>query len=131
MEKSLVEKLCTRNILIIDDDGMITRTLCALLRRSGYFATGAEDGSSAIDEAGETNYDLIIADIRMPVMDGVEAIEKIRARCKEQNKTEVPVVFITGHADDESVRRAKQLGEVLFKPFDTSEFLNRIEKYLD
>lgn len=131
MEKSLVEKLCTKNILIIDDDGMITKTLCTLLRRNGYFATGAEDGNSAVDDSEDTNYDLIIADIRMPVMDGVETIEKIRARCKEQNKAEVPVVFITGYADDESVQRAKHIGEVLFKPFDTSEFLNRITKYLD
>jgi len=42
----------------------------------------------------------------------------------------VPVVFITGYTDDESVLEAKKLGDVILKPFDTSEFLSRITKYL-
>ena len=131
MQKSLIEKLSTKNILIIDDDGLITRTLCTLLKQEGYFATGSEDGCDAIDKSEEAGYDLIIADIKMPGIDGVETIKRIRSRCKEQHKPEVPVVFITGYSDDEAAEQAKQLGEVLLKPFDTSEFLNRITKYLD
>ena len=47
MNKALIEKLSTKNILVIDDDGLITRTLCALLKKEGYFTTGAEDSSDA------------------------------------------------------------------------------------
>ena len=130
MSNSLFERLSKKNILIIDDDGLITRTLCNLLQKEGYFATGTESSSDAIEQAKETDYDLIIADIRMPELDGIETINRIQALSREHNKPKVPVVFITGYASDDSVQQAKQLGEVIFKPFDTSEFLNRITKYL-
>jgi len=131
MSKSLFERLSKKNILIIDDDGLITRTLCNLLQKEGYFASGTESSSDAIEQTQESDYDLIIADIRMPELDGVETINRIHALSKERNKPNAPVVFITGYANDESVQQAKQLGEVIFKPFDTSEFLNRITKYLN
>ena len=130
MSNSLFERLSKKNILIIDDDGLITRTLCNLLQKEGYFATGTESSSDAIEQAKETDYDLIIADIRMPELDGVETINRIQALSREHNKPKVPVVFITGYASDDSVQQAKQLGEVIFKPFDTSEFLSSITKYL-
>jgi CheY-like chemotaxis protein len=130
MNKSLIEKLITKNILVIDDDGLITRTLCALLKKEGYFAAGAEDSTQGAQMAEEENFDLIIADIKMPVMDGVEMIKKIKAQLRQKHKPKVPVVFITGYSDDEAVEEAKKLGEVVFKPFDTNDFLNKITKYL-
>ena len=130
MTKSLFERLSKKNILIIDDDGLITRTLCNLLQKEGYFASGTESSSEAIEETKETEYDLIIADIRMPELGGVETINRIQALSKQRNKPQVPVVFITGYADDESVSEAKKLGDVILKPFDTNEFLSRITKYL-
>ena len=93
VEKSLLEKLSTKNILVIDDDGLITRTLCALLKNEGYFAAGSDDGFDAIDKTEETDFDLNIADIKMPEMDGVETIRKIKLQAKEKNKPEIPVIF--------------------------------------
>jgi CheY-like chemotaxis protein len=130
LNKALIEKLSTKNILVIDDDGLVTRTLCTLLKKEGYFAAGAEDSSSGAQMAEGENFDLIIADIKMPGLDGVEMIKKIRVQASGQNRPEVPVVFITGHSEDETVEQAKKLGEVIFKPFDASEFLNIITKYL-
>ena len=130
MNKALIEKLSTKNILVIDDDGLITRTLCALLKKEGYFATGTEDSSDAADKAVQENFDLIIADIRMPGMDGVEMVRKIRSDSQGLNKPQTPVVFITGYSEGEAIEEARQLGEVILKPFDTGEFLNRITKYL-
>jgi two-component system response regulator (stage 0 sporulation protein F) len=80
--------------------------------------------------AQEEKFDLIIADIRMPGMDGVEMIKKIRTDLHGQDRPDVPVVFITGYSEGDAVQEAKHLGEVIFKPFDTTEFLNRITKYL-
>ncbi|PIV11703.1 MAG: hypothetical protein COZ98_01670 [Candidatus Omnitrophica bacterium CG_4_8_14_3_um_filter_43_15] len=131
MEKALIEKLAKKNILVIDDDGLITRTLCSLLRKEGYFASGSESSDEAVDEAEDVEYDLIIADIKMPGTDGVETIRKIQSEAMIHNRPIAPVVFITGYADDKSVSEAKELGEVMFKPFDNSEFLNRITKYLN
>jgi two-component system response regulator AtoC len=131
MNKPLIEKLSRKNILVIDDDGLVTRTLCNLLKRGGYFASGTESSSEAIEQTEDTNYDLIIADIKMPEVDGVETINRIQALSRVHNKPKVPVVFITGYADDDNVSQAKQLGEVIFKPFDNNEFLHRIAKYLD
>ena len=131
MNKSLIEKLSKKNILVIDDDGLVTRTLCSLLKREGYYASGTESSSEAIEETEDTDYDLIIADIKMPEVDGVETINRIQALSREHNKPQIPIVFITGYADDDNVTKAKQLGEVIFKPFDNTEFLHRITKYLD
>jgi CheY-like chemotaxis protein len=130
MNKSLIEKLSTKNILVIDDDGLITRTLCNLLKNEGYYATGTEDSADGAQMAQEEKFDLIIADIRMPGMDGVEMIKKIRTDLHGQDRPDVPVVFITGYSEGDAVQEAKHLGEVIFKPFDTTEFLNRITKYL-
>jgi len=89
MNKSLIEKLSKKNILVIDDDGLITRTLCNLLKREGYYASGTESSFEAIEETEDTDYDLIIADIRMPEIDGVETINRIEALSKEHNKPHV------------------------------------------
>jgi len=131
LNKSLIEKLSKKNILVIDDDGLVTRTLCNLLKREGYYASGTESSSEAVKQTEDTDYDLIIADIRMPEIDGVETINRIQGLIKERNKPQIPVVFITGYADDDNVAQAKQLGEVIFKPFDNTEFLHRITKYLN
>lgn len=130
IDKPLIDRLIRKNILVIDDEGIITKTLCDLLKRSGYYADASEDGFDAVEKTKEEDFDLIISDIKMPGMDGVQTVKKIREASRAKNKPEPPVIFITGYADSPATIKAKELGEVILKPFDTKEFLNRVAKYI-
>ncbi|MCX5715493.1 MAG: response regulator [Candidatus Omnitrophica bacterium] len=128
--KPLIERLARKNILVIDDDGMITKTLCDLLHRAGFYADAAADGASGIDKTEKSDFDLIISDIRMPNIDGVQMVKRIKEIAKLKSRPDTPIIFITGYTDDKAVAEAKRLGEVIFKPFETKEFLERIKKYI-
>lgn len=130
MDKPLIEKLARKNILIIDDDGIITKTLCELLNRSGFYADASQDGFDAIEKTEDAVFDLVICDIKMPGIDGVETVKRIRKIARVKNRPNTPVIFITGYADTEVADEARKLGEVISKPFDTTEFLERIKKYI-
>lgn len=129
-DRPLVDKLAKKNILIIDDDGIITKTLCDLLNRSGFYADASQDGFDAIDKTDDLDFDLVISDIKMPEMDGIETVRKIREAARAKNKPDVPVIFITGYVQSETTEEARELGEVIFKPFDNKEFLEKISKYI-
>lgn len=118
-----------KNILVIDDDGMVGKSLCGLLNQANYFAEALDNGFDAIDKIKDTHVDLIVVDIRMPGIDGVETVKKIKEILKSKNKPDIPVIFITGYADSKATLEAKELGEVLFKPFDNQDFLENITRY--
>ena len=119
-----------KTILVIDDEGMMTKTVGNLLKREGYITEVSESGQNAIEKVRNINFDLIITDIRMPQMDGLETISSIKEYLKNKNKQDIPVVFITGYADSDAHIEAEKLGKVIFKPFDMKEFLAEIAKQL-
>ena len=119
-----------KNILIIDDEELIIRSLKKLLEKNGYSVFIAKNGQDALVMAEEENFDLIVADIRMPGLNGVETIQAIYED-GEKNK-DIPVIFITGYADEELKQKAKTLKPVayIYKPFDTAELVDEIRKVL-
>lgn len=118
-----------KNILVIDDDGMVSKSLCGLLNKSGFSAEALENGFDAIERIKDTHIDLIVVDIRMPEIDGVETVKRIKEILKSKHKPDIPVVFITGYSDSKANVEAKELGKVVFKPFDNQEFLECITHY--
>ncbi len=118
-----------KNILVIDDDGLVTKSLCDLLNRSDFSAQPMENGFDAIEKIKDTHIDLIVVDIRMPGIDGVETVKKIKEILKSKNRPDIPVIFITGYSDTKANLEANKLGEVMFKPFDNKEFLDSINRY--
>ena len=118
-----------KNILVVDDDGIVTKSLCSLLSNAGYSADASENGFDAIEKIKDTYIDLIIVDIRMPQIDGVQTVKRIKELLKSKHKPDIPVVFITGYTDPKINLEAKELGEVIFKPFDNQEFLKCITNY--
>lgn len=119
-----------KNILVIDDDGLVTKSLCALFGHAGYSADASQNGFDALEKIKDTHIDLIIVDIRMPEMDGVQTVKKIKELLKARHRAIVPVIFITGYADPELNRQAEEIGEVLLKPFDNAELMARLSKYV-
>lgn len=119
-----------KNILIVDDEELITKSLVKFLGREGYGVTIANTGEEALRVIDGADFDLIISDVRMPGMDGVETIVRIRARLKELGKIPVPEILITGYADKSKYDTAMRLkvAEYVYKPFDTKEFLRTVKR---
>jgi CheY-like chemotaxis protein len=117
---------------VIDDEGIVTKSLQKLLKKEGFDAVVAATGEEAIEKAKSLDFDLIVADIRMPQMDGIETIQKIRDLLKQLGKNPVPEILITGYADEDSYKRALELkvADYIYKPFDTQEFLATVKRNL-
>ena len=98
-----------KKILVIDDEEFVTESLKKLLKKSGYEVEVAKSGNEAIAKVQEMDFDLIVSDIRMPDMDGVETIKMIRECLKQNNKSAVPEIFITGYASKDNLEEAKKL----------------------
>lgn len=122
----------SKNILVIDDEELIIKSLTKLLEKNGLNVFVAKSGEDAQVIAEEEDFDLIIADIRMPGMDGTETVEAIYQSLEKQNHPRIPVIFITGYADEESRKKAKALNPVayIYKPFDISVLVDKVKEVL-
>jgi len=119
-----------KKILIIDDEKLITVSLLRLLEKEGYSAVVAQNGEEALGRVQKSDFDLIVSDVRMPDLDGIATISKIRTYLKESGKKIIPEILITGYADADKYKEAMDLKvtDFLYKPFDTSEFLQIVKK---
>lgn len=119
-----------KSILVIDDEELLTRTYARLLERNGYVVYVSKNGQDAQIMAEEEEFHLIISDIRMPGIDGVETVKAIRKQAMPGTQT--PVIFVTGFADERAEAEAKKLGPLayLFKPFDNEELLQIVNRCL-
>jgi len=116
--------MATLKVLIADDDPIIRLDLKQMLENLGYAVVAeADDGQKAVDAARETHPDVCILDVKMPVMDGIEAVEIIT----EENIA--PTILLTAYSDRELIDRAKSAGvfAYLVKPFKPSELPPAIE----
>ncbi len=121
-----------KEILLIDDDALILKTLNRLLSKQGYNIEVIKDSTEALEKALATDYDLIICDIRMPGLDGIELISQIKEGRNQADKTEIPIIFITGYASEDAPIDAIKLGvkDYILKPFDMDKLLESVKKVL-
>jgi len=121
-----------KRILIIDDEELIIKTLSKLLEREKFEVLIAKDGQDAMAIVEEENFDLIIADIRMPGINGIETVKNIQNILKSKKLEKAPVIFITGYADEKMEKEAKSLAPIdyIYKPFDMNDLLGKIRKVL-
>ena len=115
-------------ILIVDDDRPIRSTLKEILEFEKFKVEDAEDGQMAISKVEKNDYDLILCDIKMPKMDGIEVLQKI-----QELKPHIPVVMISGHGDIETAVGAIKLGafDFIAKPLDLNRLLVTVRNALD
>ena len=108
-----------KKILIIDDEELVVRSLSNALKRSGYEVMFAKRSEDAIVMVEEEDFDLIISDIRMPGLNGIETVQKIFESLKARGINKVPTIFITGYADEKLEAEAKNLNPkaYIYKPF--------------
>lgn len=117
-----------KKILVVDDDPSVLKSLEKLFKKEGYDVTCVSSGKQALDCIERRDFDLVIVDIRMPDLDGVETVRNIKEIRTNQSKPDIPVLFITGFSDVVAIDKAKQYGEVVLKPFDLGEFLIRVKQ---
>jgi CheY-like chemotaxis protein len=113
--------------LVVDDSTMVVRRVSDTLQAMGVTATTAKDGEEAYAAFLEGHYDVVVADIIMPICDGIELTRKIRAINRR-----VPIVLLTSASDIDYVRQARDAGAsaYLLKPFDEGLLRQRVEELL-
>ncbi|OGX12235.1 MAG: hypothetical protein A2351_05010 [Omnitrophica bacterium RIFOXYB12_FULL_50_7] len=121
-----------KRILAVDDDGLVRRSLEILLREAGYDPTVASNGQEALGFLVQRHFDLLITDIRMPGMDGLQVIQAVRQYCHEMKKQPIPEIVLTAYNDEQVRQSAIRLGvrEFLLKPFKVDEFLKVLDRNL-
>lgn len=110
-------------VLIVEDDSATRRLYKFLLTNGGYTVLEAEDGLVALDQLAHHQCDLVITDMNMPRMDGLELIKAIR-----RDYTDVYVILITAFGTPETQKQALRIGanDYLTKPFDFEELERRV-----
>ena len=118
-----------KKVLIVDDEIHIVHVVAIKLRNNGYEVVSANNGAEAYEYACEINPDIIVTDYQMPVMTGMELVEKLRSN--EQTK-DIPVIMLTARsfAISKEQREELKISECLSKPFSPRELLVYIEDIL-
>jgi len=116
-------------ILIVDDSSSLRIAVKIALTAVGYEAEEACDGSEGLQKASNANYDLILTDLNMPVMNGLEMIEQMRTLPKLAG---VPIIFLTTESDAGMKQRAKAAGATgwITKPFQPDALVKVVKKVL-
>jgi sigma-B regulation protein RsbU (phosphoserine phosphatase) len=119
----------TSSLLIVDDEELNREGLARLLQRHGYQVTAAKSGREAIDLLGDRRFDLVLLDIMMPGMNGLEVLKLLR---RLDSLLDLPIIMVTARGDSADVVEALELGanDYLTKPLDLPVVLARIRTQL-
>ncbi len=112
-------------VLVADDIPMIRKLVEYHLKQIGFDISNAADGVEALMLASNFRYDLILLDIMMPEMDGLEVLRRLRADSLNKN---TPIIMMTAYGDSESVKRAVDLGasDFIVKPGEQISFRRKV-----
>ena len=114
-------------ILVVDDEETVRRVLRSLLQKEGYEVIEAEDGRAGVELAKKEDPDVILMDLRMPVMDGLKACRLLKKDKKTKN---IPVLVITAISESKMEAVKTGIDDFINKPFDTEEVLIRVKSML-
>jgi two-component system chemotaxis response regulator CheY len=116
------------NVLIVEDDAATRRLYKFMLTNGGYPVIEAEDGMAALEQLARHHCDLVITDMNMPRMDGMELIQAIR-----RDYNDVYVILITAFGTPDTEKQARRIGanDYLAKPFDFEELERRVRAFFE
>jgi DNA-binding response OmpR family regulator len=116
-------------ILVVEDQSDVLTTMLLLLERAGFEVVGAQTGADGIQLSQKAEFDLVILDVNLPEKNGFEVCAWLK---QDFRFTRTPIIFVSGHGNEENRRRALELGAADFidKPFDASFFLQKILSHL-
>jgi DNA-binding response OmpR family regulator len=113
-------------ILLVDDEQAVQTLLTYPLRKEGYEVVGAMDGREALDRFSEERFDLVVLDIMLPKLDGIEVLRRLRIR------SQVPIIMLTAKGDETDKIAGLEVGadDYITKPFSVREFRSRVKAAL-
>ena len=116
------------NILIAEDEDITLKHLVKALQNDGYLVEGTQNGSDALQKIEDDHFDLLIADIKMPGLSGIELLERVKEKAPETD-----VIIVTGYGSIGSAVEAMKKGaaEYITKPFDLDELVLKVKKLND
>jgi len=118
-----------KKVLVVDDEVHIVHVVAIKLRNNGYEVLSADNGAEAFELACKERPDIIVTDFQMPVMSGLELVEKLRQR---QGTKDIPVIMLTARsfAIPQEQQENLRISSCLSKPFSPKELLGNIEDVL-
>jgi len=121
------KKTKTKQLLLVDDDPNMQRMVALFLKKNNYDLDIAANGRMALKNLEDSDYDLIITDMQMPLMTGIELLVKVR-----DMGIKTPVILISAYNSKEfpNEMNADEFDGILFKPFDSAELIQTINEVL-
>ncbi|MCB2219896.1 MAG: tetratricopeptide repeat protein [Bacteroidetes bacterium] len=130
VKKSLIRAIHHKKILLVEDNLLNQQLTTSILRKEGYKMDVGENGQLGFELYKKNDYGLVLMDIQMPVMDGLEAARMIRDYEKNNNKPKTTIIAVTAHSKDLEEQKMMEAGidEYLQKPFTPAELVNLVKK---
>ncbi|MDD5194571.1 MAG: response regulator [Candidatus Omnitrophica bacterium] len=119
-----------KKVLVVDDEPDVLKVVSFRLKKAGYEVLTAVNGKIAIDLILEDKPDLIILDLRMPVMDGYEVCTKIKA---DETLKKIPVILLTASSGGSNITEKMvelKADDCMIKPFNADELLKKVQKFI-
>lgn len=115
-------------VLVVDDEDVFRETLAKLMRRRNLHVAGAPTGQKALDLLDQGDFDVVVLDVKMPGLDGIETLREMKKR-----KPLIEVILLTGHGSMESGIEGMKLGafDYVMKPVNMEELLNKLRQAYD
>ena len=120
------------SVLVVDDEPTITEVLSRYLERAGYETRVAADGPQALELAGDRRPDLVILDLMLPGLDGLEVMRRLRALDEGTVRARVPIILLTARGEESDRVVGLRLGadDYVVKPFSPNELVARVDAVL-
>ncbi|HEU4436930.1 MAG TPA: response regulator [candidate division Zixibacteria bacterium] len=117
-----------KSVLVVDDELLIRDLLYDFFLEKGYKVSVADSGAGALEKLGKQNFDVLLVDLKMPAMDGIEFIKEVRKK-----KIETPVVIITGFPSLETALEAlrARVCDYIIKPFNINQLFATVRRAAD
>jgi len=118
-----------KSILVVDDAAVVRHVVSLALRKSGYDVVLAVNGKDALEKLDAANVEMVITDLNMPVMDGLELIRQMR---KTEKYRFMPIVMLTTVSQEAKRQEGLRAGASawIFKPFHSTQLLEAVRKYV-
>jgi DNA-binding response OmpR family regulator len=119
-------------VLVVDDDPVIMRLLEVNFEMEGYRVVTATDGAVALERIENERPDLVVCDIMMPVVNGLEVVERLR-NSDDEGLRALPVILLSAKAQASEVQKGLDVGadDYITKPFDPLELIERVQALLE
>jgi two-component system chemotaxis response regulator CheY len=111
-----------KTILVVDDSGTVRQQVSMALKQAGFAIVEAADGQEALAALESNRIDMVVCDVNMPVLNGLEMVERVK---KNPEHKALPILMLTTEGQPSMIRRAKEAGAVgwIVKPFDANQLV--------